>query len=322
MSSTPNLGLPRIASGQAQKHVTFNEAVKHLDALTQISVLSRNVSAPPASTVAGRRYLLSSAPTGEFSGFGDHIAVFADGDWSFFAPQPGWVVWVEDEATLYVRKNDASWLDVSNVSEAFPRVGINAQADSLNRLSVASQATLLSHDGNDHHLKINKNGAVDTASLIFQTGFEGRAEIGLTGGDDLQFKTSSNGTDWMTRLIAPADDNSVRVPLVNSGELSVGVHEAVSIPTPSVSGFFAFHIVSAHFPQIKHGGIVLFDVGDSLELLEVFAGPNVNTMGSALLDGVTGPDGDTNISVQSGAVQIENRRAVTSPSVYRFIFFG
>ena len=60
-----------------------------------------------------------------------------------------------------------------------PLVGVNATADTANRLAVASPASLFSHDGDDHRLKINKAAAGDTASVLFQTGFSGRAEFGL-----------------------------------------------------------------------------------------------------------------------------------------------
>jgi len=45
---SPNLLLPYIMPSQAQKHVTHNEAVRALDALTQIAVFDRDRMAPPS----------------------------------------------------------------------------------------------------------------------------------------------------------------------------------------------------------------------------------------------------------------------------------
>ncbi len=45
-------------------------------------------------------------------------------------------------------------------------------------------------------MKVNKNAATDTASVIFQTGFSGRAEFGLAGDDDWHVKVSPNGSTW------------------------------------------------------------------------------------------------------------------------------
>src|SRR5690606_5997668 len=49
MDATPNLDLPYIMGAQAQKHVTHNEAIRKLDALVQLAVLDRDLTAPPTS---------------------------------------------------------------------------------------------------------------------------------------------------------------------------------------------------------------------------------------------------------------------------------
>ena len=47
--STSNLNLPYIAADQAQKHVTHNEALRMLDALLHLSVISKTETSAPAS---------------------------------------------------------------------------------------------------------------------------------------------------------------------------------------------------------------------------------------------------------------------------------
>ena len=49
MSDTPRLGLPLLAAGQAQKHVTHNDALMRLDALAHLAVASRAQTVPPGS---------------------------------------------------------------------------------------------------------------------------------------------------------------------------------------------------------------------------------------------------------------------------------
>jgi len=53
MTNTPNLALPYLAAARAQKHVTVNEALDHLDGLVQLSVISSILTAPPAGPAAG-----------------------------------------------------------------------------------------------------------------------------------------------------------------------------------------------------------------------------------------------------------------------------
>jgi hypothetical protein len=51
--TTTNLLLPYILAAQAQKHVTHNEALRLLDGLVQLSVLDRDLTAPPDSPADG-----------------------------------------------------------------------------------------------------------------------------------------------------------------------------------------------------------------------------------------------------------------------------
>ena len=67
---------------------------------------------------------------------------------------------------------------------------------------MAADATLLTHDGSGHQIKVNKASATDTASLLFQTGFSGRAEMGLAGNDDFSVKVSADGAAWTEALAA------------------------------------------------------------------------------------------------------------------------
>ncbi len=52
-----------------------------------------------------------------------------------------------------------------------------------------------------HQLKINKASASDTASLLYQDAFSGRAEFGLAGDDDFHFKVSPNGNSWKEAIV-------------------------------------------------------------------------------------------------------------------------
>ena len=193
---------------QAQKHVTHNEAIRMLDALVQLSVLDRDLTMPPASPQEGDRYIVAEGGTGEWAGREGTIAARQDGVWMFFAPRTGWVAWVRDEGLLLVF-DGTGWVATAAGAPIF---GVNASADETNRLTVAAAATLLSHEGAGHQLKINKLVPEDTASLLFQTDFSGRAEMGTAGSDDFQVKVSPDGTQWIEALVIDAATGSVRLP--------------------------------------------------------------------------------------------------------------
>ncbi|MCX7304835.1 MAG: DUF2793 domain-containing protein [Hyphomicrobiales bacterium] len=212
MDQSPNLDLPYIMPSQAQKHVTHNEAIRSLDAIVQLSVVDRDVATPPGAPVEGVRYLVAAAATGAWTGKVGLIAAWQDGAWAFFSPGPGWVLWVEDEKRL-IAFDGTAWGDaaVHSVNPA-PLVGINATADTTNRLSLKSPATLLDQEAGDHRLKINKSAAENTASIIFQSGYSGRAEFGLAGDDDWQVKVSPDGSTWVEALKVSAASGRITLP--------------------------------------------------------------------------------------------------------------
>jgi len=215
MSNSPILGLPFIEAAQAQKHVTHNEALKALDAVMQLGVLDRGLSSAPGSPAEGDRYIIAAGATGSWLGQDAKIAAFQDSAWTFYTPREGWLAWVADEDLLLVW-DGVLWSAVSGGGggsvNPVPLVGVNATADVTNRLSVSSPTVLLNHEGAGHQLKINKNLASDTASLLFQTGFSGRAEMGLTGDDDYRFKVSSDGAVWNEAIVINRITGGVTFP--------------------------------------------------------------------------------------------------------------
>ena len=199
--TTTKLGLPFILPAQAQKHVTHNEALQRLDAVVHLAIEGVR-SAPPSSPDDGTCFLVSADPVSTWSGHAGEVAIFQDGLWQFATPVAGWMAWFAGDGI--VRCFDgAQWVapaaevpDDPNVST----LGVNATADATNRLSVSAPATLLNHAGTGHQLKINKAGPSDTASLLFQTDWSGRAEMGLSGSDDFAIKVSPDGANWHEAL--------------------------------------------------------------------------------------------------------------------------
>jgi hypothetical protein len=61
-------------------------------------------------------------------------------------------------------------------------------------------------------LKINKATASDTASLVLQTGYSGRAEFGLAGDDDWHVKVSADGAVWTEALKVDRTTGRVSLP--------------------------------------------------------------------------------------------------------------
>lgn len=108
MATSTNLILPYLDAAQAQKHVTHNAALTALDAVVQLAVLDRDLTAPPGSPADGARYIVASAATGAWSAKDGKIAAWQDGAWAFYTPREGWLAWVSDENLIYVH-DGTSW---------------------------------------------------------------------------------------------------------------------------------------------------------------------------------------------------------------------
>jgi hypothetical protein len=205
MSDTTHLSLPLLAADQAQKHVTHNEALVLLDHVIHLAVISRAIATPPGAPAEGDRYLIAASATGDWAGHDGELAFYQDGVWRFVEPKSGWRLWSIAEERFFVF-DGTLWRDLQNLDE-LALLGINTSADAANKLAVRSNAVLLTalaagDGGNgDMQAKLNKETAGDTASLLYQTGFSGRAELGLSGDDDFHLKVSPDGSAWTEALV-------------------------------------------------------------------------------------------------------------------------
>lgn len=205
--STVTLDLPLIQEAQAQKHVIHNEAILKLDSLVQPVALDMDRTEPPATPAEGDRHLVAQGATGDWAGQDGALAVFVQNGWMFHVPAVGWRIHVLAEGGDAIF-GGATWRVEAGggvgAGDTLDTLGVNAAADTVNRLAVAAPATLLTNEGGaaggDHRLKINKAAAADTNSLLFQTGWSGRAEMGCAGDDGFSVRVSADGMEWTTAL--------------------------------------------------------------------------------------------------------------------------
>lgn len=215
-------------------------------------------------------------------------------------------------------KADETGIEFTN---ELPLLGIGAAPDATNRLALASAASLFNHDGAGHQHKINKNAAADTASILFQTGFSGRAELGTTGDDDWHVKVSPDGTTWYEAIVADKDTGAVSVSALSASASARspvvvgGTGAASSLKLRSTSGSGTSDAIvfevgndgateAARFKSDGH-----FYVGSPVSLSGAMAGGIINIAGSGLTDWaqVQGAFGDDPYSI--GIAYAKSRNA-------------
>jgi len=211
MNNTPNLALPYLAAAQAQKHVTVNEALGLIDALAQLAVNSVGATSPPATPNEGERHIIGASATDAWVGWDDSIALYFGGAWLRLIPQPGWKAWDVSAGELLIWSGSA-WGAYIPSLQNLTGIGIGTTSNATNKLSVSAIATLLNHAGAGHQLKINKAANTDTASLLFQTGWSGRAEMGTAGNDDFSIKVSADGSSFREAMRIDRNTGAVSFP--------------------------------------------------------------------------------------------------------------
>ncbi|NKB53429.1 MAG: DUF2793 domain-containing protein [Rhizobiaceae bacterium] len=121
--TTSNLALPYILPAQAQKHVTHNEALKALDAVVQLSVVSKKLTSPPTEPAQGDRYIVAPGAVDDWLGQDGNLAAYQDAVWSFYPANVGWSAWVEEEnQTVIFTGNSWVWPEYTSPFGAFTRL--------------------------------------------------------------------------------------------------------------------------------------------------------------------------------------------------------
>lgn len=235
MAVTKRLGLPLIDQGQSMKHITHNEALAQLDGIVQLTALAV-LSAPPANPSEDAAYIVGSSPTGLFETHEKAIALFQNGGFNFIMPRIGWRCFLQSPKSFLVFDGSV-WTEVAGKQDRAPRFGINTAADDVNRFAVNSgnvlfAATAVADGGSgDIRVKVNKERSTSTASILYQSNWSGRAEMGLMGDDQFRFKVSSQGTEWKEALVIDPVTARVQVP---TAVLVPRINLTQSLDTPAL----------------------------------------------------------------------------------------
>ncbi|SEG27953.1 Protein of unknown function [Jhaorihella thermophila] len=156
--------------------------------------------------------------TGAWAGWDGDVALFSGGAWVQLTPQAGWRVWIEDEAVLLVFDGTA-WIGVTpDALQNLTRLSLGTTADAANpfsaKLNGALWTALTAPEGGSGNLclALNKETGAGVLSFLLQSGFSGRAELGLLGTDDLTLKVSPDGTAWRDALTVDRATGIVNQP--------------------------------------------------------------------------------------------------------------
>ncbi|MDG9855600.1 DUF2793 domain-containing protein [Pseudomonas nitroreducens] len=98
MTTSAKLGLEYLQNGAANQ-VLANLTFATLNQVVQLSIVDKDLSAPPGSPADEAAYIVAASPTGAWAGKATQIAWWsaAAGVWNFIVPKAGWMASVLDE---------------------------------------------------------------------------------------------------------------------------------------------------------------------------------------------------------------------------------
>ncbi|MEM1194806.1 MAG: DUF2793 domain-containing protein [Pseudomonadota bacterium] len=127
-STTKNLGLPLLFSGQAQKEFTINQSFAVLDILTRGSVQETR-DEPPTEAQDGQCFLVSENAIGDWTGHSGQIAARVAGSWHFVDASEGMEIY--DLAAGQKRIFKSEWQVPSTPAQAQGGNVVDAEARAL-----------------------------------------------------------------------------------------------------------------------------------------------------------------------------------------------
>jgi hypothetical protein len=116
----PNLNINYSWSfGENNWNIGMDENLIKLDTLTQISVISKELSSPPTDPISGDRYIVGSSPLNSWENYENYIALFINTIWLFYQPKNGFITYVEDLNKIFIYYNNI-WneLITSNITSS------------------------------------------------------------------------------------------------------------------------------------------------------------------------------------------------------------
>lgn len=114
-STTENLEIPLLFSGQAQKEFTINQGFAVLDALVSGAVQETRDD-PPTEVQDGQCFLVSANAVGDWTGHSGQIAARVAGSWHFIDASEGMEIY--DRATGQKRIFKSEWQGPSTPDNA------------------------------------------------------------------------------------------------------------------------------------------------------------------------------------------------------------
>lgn len=197
----------------------MNLTLRLLDALINVRVVDKDLTAPPGSPTNGSVYIVATPPTGAWAGYVGQLAIYRAANsgegvtagWIMVSPKPGWRVYVIDEKRYYRLGTDFLWVPDSGVDtlvteSGTTRTALPGHAGDYTRFTNAGTKTY-TFDANESYVP----GAVYSGRNV------GAGALTIAGANGFTVNPATGG------VLAVPQNSTFVIRIVNSsgGDLSI-----------------------------------------------------------------------------------------------------
>jgi hypothetical protein len=186
MATSNLLAIQEMDAGQADRSVTFNEALATLEAFAgAIPCVEVSQDTPPVVPAEGNVYVVGTAPTGAWTAHARKVAIFKNGSWLYVAPREGLRAYnaLGNSSHLFDGTDwilDSGGVSFANITETLTGTSTTKAVtpDGLAALwekgaDIASAGTITIGEGGYHHV----TGTTTITDIDWTTPKDGRTAI-------------------------------------------------------------------------------------------------------------------------------------------------
>lgn len=269
--------------------MTIRRGLSYLNFSFQNPIEDKDLTAPPGTPVAGKRYIVGAGATGAWATHDGKIAIYTGSSWLFATPTKGWEAYALDENAMY-RHNGTAWvIEQTSASQA----EVDAIEAAMGAM-VDANGDYVAFSGKNY---INGNSDVAEDIVDLDAQIKTNADAIALGSDDQDASevtfTPSVLTDWdgdadpgntdaaLDQLAERVDDNEIAITSTvtatgtNSTNITNVQNEVDAIETAMGA------VISATGIYVAHSGTNYIDSNTTVtaDLLDLDSalGTHVNT---------------------------------------------
>jgi hypothetical protein len=273
---TPIAAIPEISSQQFNKEILINQMVRHLELLAIGTAISRTLTAPPVSPVAGGIYIPAPVAPGAFAGQENKILQFVDGVWTVYQPFLNARLWSATDSNFIIW-NGTAWVVLGAGVGDMLKATYDTDSD-----GIVDNSQLLSGNNAAYYLsRFNHTGSQPISSLSDFPSDRLMPSGGTTGQSLVKNSNTNYDLTWSTPVVNDSISGMIEFPDTKTYILDLHVKQAYNIENISIKSASGTITCAVQIDGVAVGGLNAIAVSSS-ESTTASSGTKLAAIGSTV----------------------------------------